>query len=193
MERTAVRAEVYRLLAGRLFDPDWDQICSGEWAEQLTRLLSHLDVSLVVPASLGACTPEAAQANHAAGFAEPKAPIRPVESLYKPWSTAPDVALPIARETGWLGGDSAAHMKHLFTSLGVQLPRELEHAPDHLVLELEFMAMLLEQGTPEQAALFRSQHLDWIADLLAAAEKQQAPEACIDLIRLVSEYVALDQ
>lgn len=95
----------------------------------------------------------------------------------------------MARETGWLGGDSAAHLRTLFATLEVEVPEEYRHAPDHLALELEFLGMLAEQQ-PEMAETFRSQHLDWLGDLAAAGQHQEVPCFYQDLFTLIAAFSA---
>lgn len=191
MERHEARAGVYLLLASRLYEPD-ESVTSGEWARRLTSLLQRLELDLQVPESLMDGDPGSVVADYEATLGEPGARIRLIESLFKPWTADPGASLLLAREKGWLGGDSAAHMRSVYAALGIAVPPELAHAPDHLALELEFMGLLIQEGTPEQQRLFRSQHLDWVGDLLDAAIQQQVPAAYQDLFRLIHRFVALD-
>lgn len=173
------QADLYALLALPLTPPDpeaWAPLCSGEWTEAL--------------AGFGLAAPSArpypiAAEEYRQAFLEPGHRLIPVESYYKPWTTLPDAAMPLAGQKGWLGGDPAVHLRALYDSLGVTVPSHFAYAPDHLALELEFLSLLLEQGGVEQAALFRSQHLDWVGDLAADAARHGVPAFYRDLFKLI--------
>lgn len=152
-------AERLYLLAGLLWEPDEEE-CRTAAAE------------FGLPA-----TPEELLAAYRYTFVDPVGPrLVPVESVFKPWTTAPDASLLIAREEGWLGGDSAAHLRCLYRSLGLEAPPRLAYAPDHLALELTFYGLLLEEGTPEMQSTFRDQHLDWLGKLRTRARELGVPE-----------------
>lgn len=187
MKRAALLAQAFRLLAIPLHQPaqeDWQAICSGEWGLLLSRTVAQLGVDAAIPPSLGTRPLADALADYQLAFTGPT-PVRPIESLYKEWTRDPSAELPLARERGWLGGDSATHMREIYNSLGIIIPPELNHAPDHLALELEFMALLLEQNLVEQAERFCSQHLDWISALRSEAVARQTPAFYQDLFALV--------
>jgi TorA maturation chaperone TorD len=76
--------------------------------------------------------------------------------------------------------------------LGIDIPPELAHAPDHLALELSFMALLAESGSTDQQEQFRRQHLDWVAELSAVAGRRDASPACKALLALIAAVVASD-
>ncbi|HEY3368021.1 MAG TPA: molecular chaperone TorD family protein [Symbiobacteriaceae bacterium] len=193
MDERTVRAQLYSLLAARLYQPDdaaWQAICSGKWAGAVRTSLAALELSLAVPLSLGACPEDAARRDYWRAFLDPARRVRPVESLFKVWTQDPTAELPLAGEKGWLGGDPAAHLLSLYTALGIAIPPELGYAPDHLALELEFMGLLVRHGTPEQQEQFRRQHLDWLPDLVEDARRREAPPSYIDLLTLVSAAVA---
>ncbi|MFZ5815562.1 MAG: TorD/DmsD family molecular chaperone [Bacillota bacterium] len=196
MTRTEARARLYALLALPLYAPDaesWEPVCAGDWSREIEAVLRALGLDLAVPPSLGPRPCHQAVAEYREALAAPGHPVRPVESLYKPWTTDPSAGLPIAAEKGWLGGDPAAHLRALYAELGVELPPGLAHAPDHLALELELMAWLVEEGTPEQQELFRRQHLDWLWELAADAKKRGAPRFYQDLLELTAAFVSQDR
>ncbi len=127
-------------------------------------------------------------------FVNPVGPrLRPVESLFKPWTTFADCQLPLARQKGWLGGDSAAHLRSLYAALGLEVPPGLAHTPDHLALELTLLGLLLEHGTPEMRATFRSQHLDWLPDLQARAAELDVPAVYQQVLELCARAVAPEE
>lgn len=195
MDQNGLRAQVYHLLAARLYptEPEvWEEIGSGRWAAELRQCLAALGLPLSVPDCLGACPPEAAEREYVLTFMQPNRSLRPIESLFKPWTADPTAELPLAREKGWLGGDPAAHLRDLYAALGVEIPRELHHAPDHLALELSMMGLLVEHGSREQQEQFRSQHLDWLPELATAAQERQAAPTYQALFTLIAEFVAAD-
>lgn len=195
MTRDEARARMYALLAQPLLAPDEDsrRICSGQWAAEVKQTLQELGTGLEVPPSLGARSCRRANQEYLDALAAPGHPVRPVESIHKIWTTDPTACLPIAHERGWLGGDAAAHLRALYAAMQITIPPDFQHAPDHLALELEFMSLLVEQGTPEQQALFRTQHLDWLGDLADDARGRGAPLFYQDLLELTAAFVSLDQ
>ena len=88
-----------------------------------------------------------------------------VESAYKPWTLDPECRLSFAREKGLLMGDSALHMAAIFQCAGVEVPEQFVACPDHLVLELEFLAALYREVGDREVEQFIGDHLDWIPEL----------------------------
>lgn len=188
----AARSAVYGLLAAPLHNPGPDQaaaVAAGEWAAELSGALSRLGVGWRPPLPL---PPEELAEAYYQAFGRPRGALRPIESVYKPWTSDPTAELALARSRGWLGGDPAAHLRDLYQAVGITTPRALAHAPDHLALELEFMAVLVEHGTVAQQRLFLQQHLDWLPDLVAAAEALAVPAFYRDLLNLTAGFVGWD-
>ncbi|MFZ5827883.1 MAG: TorD/DmsD family molecular chaperone [Bacillota bacterium] len=194
MTKDEARARMYALLAQPLLPPGEEsrRICSGQWAAEARETLQALGLDLPVPPSLGARSCRQAQQEYLDALAAPGHPVRPVESIHKVWTTDPTATLPIANQKGWLGGDAAAHLRALYEAMQISIPPDFAHAPDHLALELEFMSLLIEQGTQEQQELFRAQHLDWLNDLAADARSRGAPLFYQDLLELTAAFVSLD-
>ncbi len=76
-----------------------------------------------------------------------------------------------AASTGLLMGDCALHMQEIYRQLSLEVPEEFRSMPDHLVLELEFLALLYRFASDEQIERFIEDHLDWIPELKGAMEK----------------------
>ncbi len=57
------------------------------------------------------------------------------------------------------------HMAALFQSAGLETPEEFGACPDHLVLELEFLAVLYGAATDRGVKQFMHDHLDWIPEM----------------------------
>ena len=104
-------------------------------------------------------------------FTGPMPPyIVPVESVYKRWANSPDCQLPIALEKGYLMGDPALDMLRRYRDRGMEVPDAFSSMPDHLALELEYLAFLASQGDDPACREFLSSHLDCLGDLVRDIE-----------------------
>ncbi len=117
----------------------------------------------------------------------------PVESVHKVWTTDPSCEMPFARETGLLQGDPAHHLFQLYKDIGFELPLRYADSPDHLVLELEFMGVLVEEAEPSVQYTFLTQHLDWLPTVIAEAERKPVPELYLELLRWVEAFLVLER
>jgi TorA maturation chaperone TorD len=97
--------------------------------------------------------------------------ILPVESVYKRWSNDPDCKLSIAAEKGYLMGDPAMDMIKRYQADGVVIPDKYSSMPDHVALELEYMAYLCRNGNVERQRAFYATHLCWMDDLAKDIKK----------------------
>lgn len=97
------------------------------------------------------------------GLNEPSA--RPIESLYKVWTTDKGAQLGISQQRGYLMGDSALHINHLIHGLGLEIPEEYLQMPDHLSILFELLAYSIEHRQPEEIRHLFNDHLDWLDDL----------------------------
>lgn len=88
-----------------------------------------------------------------------------VESTYKPWANDKKCGMVFAASAGLVMGDSAIHLLEVYREASLEVPETFRSTPDHLVLELEFLALLYRGGTPEQSRRFITDHLDWIPNL----------------------------
>ena len=88
-----------------------------------------------------------------------------VESTHKPWAEDKSCGVVFALSKGLLMGDCALHMLELYRKSLIEIPDAFRSEPDHLVLELEFLALLYRSGLDEQSRQFIRDHLDWIPDL----------------------------
>ena len=85
-----------------------------------------------------------------------------VESFYKPWTLDSHCPLPFATEKGLLMGDCALHVLVLYKQCGLEVEREYQGMPDHLVMELEFLSFLYKRATDKEIKRFIEDHLDWL-------------------------------
>lgn len=97
-----------------------------------------------------------------------------VESTHKPWMTEGAEGGTFDGSKGLLMGDRALHMSEMYRRYSIEVPEELRTTPDHLVAELEFLALLLRCAPEESAEQFVEDHLDWIAGLEVEMERAQA-------------------
>jgi TorA maturation chaperone TorD len=74
-----------------------------------------------------------------------------------PHVIAPPYGSPYLSDDAMLYGPSAVRTKQFYREMGFDLPGEAD-IPDHLVLELEFLALLAEEGRGEEEALFLRDH-----------------------------------
>ena len=116
----------------------------------------------------------------------------PIESLYKVWTTDKSCEITIANQKGYLKGDWAFHMEELLTGVGFEIPLQFAHCPDHLILELEFASILVEEAPAEAQIKFVEYHFDWLEDLLEAAKDKNVPELYQNLYCFCLQYVKAD-
>jgi TorA maturation chaperone TorD len=91
--------------------------------------------------------------------------IVPVESVYKRWSNDPECKLPMAGEKGYLMGDPAMDMIKRYQARDIVIPDKYSSMPDHIALEMEYMAFLCINGDIEEQMEFLGSHLNWIDEL----------------------------
>lgn len=97
-----------------------------------------------------------------------------VESTYKPWTGDRQCGMVFAASKGLVMGDPALHMRELYRQSSLEVPEEYRSMPDHLCLEMEFLALLYRWAAPEQIARFIADHLDWIAEFEESVGKAAA-------------------
>ncbi|MDK2822918.1 MAG: putative dimethyl sulfoxide reductase chaperone [Clostridia bacterium] len=88
----------------------------------------------------------------------------PIESVYKTWTTDPTVKLPIANSKGYVMGDSAMHILHLFEHFQLEIPEEYGMMPDHLTILLELYAFMIGKRSPKECEIFIKDHFNWLDD-----------------------------
>lgn len=115
--------------------------------------------------------------------------VLPVESVFRRWTTDPSAEVPFAAEKGLLLSDYALHMKDLYETFGINIPADYESMPDHLCLELEFAALLLEHAEETKYGVFIAEHLNWLDDLVAEAEQKEIPDYYLQLIKLTAQFL----
>ena len=196
MSQTPLRRDIYLLLSEAFKQPT-EAFIAEQPAMVDFLAQAFLEIGYDLPAALyedwPALLPDLATATAAyrQSFVFPvHSRVLPVESVYRRWTSDASAEVPFAAEKGLLLSDHALHMKDLYEAFGISLPAEYESMPDHLCLELEFAALLLEHHQEEKYALFLAEHLDWLDDLVAEAEQKAVPDYYRQLIKLTAQFLA---
>jgi putative dimethyl sulfoxide reductase chaperone len=114
-----------------------------------------------------------------------------VESTYKPWTEEKGCGMVFASSKGLVMGDAAIHMLDVYEQLSLEVPEEFRSTPDHLVLELEFLALLYQSASQEVIKGFIADHLDWVPELRGEMEKADPHpfyRTGVELIQLFLEH-----
>ncbi|MFN2364221.1 MAG: molecular chaperone TorD family protein [Halarsenatibacteraceae bacterium] len=118
--------------------------------------------------------------------------LKAVESIYKVWTLDDSYDLPFANDKGYLMGDWALHIKHLFKEFELEIPEDYQAMPDYICFELEFMSLLIAEDLEEEQKLFLLQHLDWIPDLREEAEEKEISENYLQVIKALEKFIRLE-
>ena len=116
-----------------------------------------------------------------------------VESTYKPWTVDKGCRMVFAASTGLVMGDPAVHLLDVYREVSLEVPEDFRSTPDHLVLELEFLALLYRNGTPEQRRRFMDHHLDWIPNLREEMEQARAKPFYTRVVALIDMFLQHEQ
>jgi TorA maturation chaperone TorD len=116
-----------------------------------------------------------------------------VESTYKPWARDKNCGMVFAQSTGLVMGDSAIHLLDVYQKASLEIPEPFRSTPDHLILELDFLAFLYRDGTPEQSRRFIADHLNWIPDLRSEMERLRAKPFYRRAVELIDLFVRKEQ
>jgi len=195
-ERLHAKAELYRFFA-EFFKPPVEafylEITSPRFSEEFARWYMGAGYEgLIAAPNLREIWPSFEEISEdyrraLSGTVHPYAP--PVESIYKPWTEDPGAEVPMVGQRGYFYGDPAVHMRYLYDELGVFLPPEYASMPDHLTLELEFLAFLIDAGEEDASRLFVREHLDWIGDFRQELEKTPRGERYARIVAWLEEIL----
>jgi TorA maturation chaperone TorD len=111
------------------------------------------------------------------------------ESCYKPWTRDPHCTVPFASGKGLLMGDSALHMMEIYHCCGVEVAEEFRSTPDHLGLELQFLAFLYRWGSDDQIKTFIGDHLDWLDPVRLELDRAGAHPFYRSLFDLIALFI----
>lgn len=203
----ALRGEAYGVLAALLGEPDQAvlELCAGGGAAGVLAEVLHPvgsptpdhgsreSIALANLASPPATLDEWKQA-HWDAFRNPMAfRVTPVESVYRPWSELPGDDTGMGGAKGYLMSDRALHLRELYRMAGVAVPGEFEAMPDHLALELEFMALLCRHRGSADQLQFLQDHLTWVDLLARDAHRKGIPAFYAAVLDLVACLVQQDE
>jgi TorA maturation chaperone TorD len=199
MDKTEYRAGVYAVLAEAFKEPTQDFM---EELPEIAAFLQEAFIKLDYPA-MGFDFRDwpswdndlaALKAAYTQSFIfPPETRVVPVESVYRQWTHDSGAQVPFAREKGYLMSDAALHMQALYQHYRLTIPEEYYGMPDHVCLELEFAALLLEQASPEQQAVFWREHLDWVDELLREALEKELPPFYRGLISVTARFLQYER
>jgi TorA maturation chaperone TorD len=192
MQQNRVRSDSATTLARLISRPDEeliDTLNSGELYQALASAINAEEIDLRFLRDEN-YTLETMRERFNAGTA----PVGPVslllvESLYKPWTDDRETYPMMHGEKGYLMGDPALHMLELYGRLGFEIPGEFSVQPDHLVLELEFLSVLYEQGNDAMVYQFMKDHLDWVPDCLAQCTASGIAPFYCSVLRIIEFYM----
>jgi TorA maturation chaperone TorD len=112
-----------------------------------------------------------------------------VESTYKTWTTDKGCQMVFAASKGLIMGDHALHMQELYRHASLEIPEEYRSMPDHLVLELEFLALMYRFASDEAIERFIGDHLDWIPELKSALEKGDPHPFYRNAVEIIHQFL----
>lgn len=115
--------------------------------------------------------------------------VLPIESIYRQWTFDNTSEVPFAKEKGYLMSDFALHMQALYAQYQLNIPEEYTSMPDHLCLELEFCAFLIENESREHQNVFINEHFNWVEELYQDAVKQEIPLFYRQVIQVTAEFL----
>lgn len=192
--RKTAAEEIYLILAEFFKFPTaefYDDIRSGRVDEQLRALFfeaGYVSEEIELRHHVGSF--EEMKANYSRCFLGMTRPFAlPVESVYKVWTTDPTAQVSIANSKGYLMGDSALHIQHLFQQFQLEVPQEYEKMPDHLTILLELLAVIIrERGIAERTTFIRD-HFDWLDDFLEALSPVPGHELYTHVTKTVQRCV----
>ncbi len=168
-----MRAEIYRILSECYKEPCIEfaeDVARGGLFQELSRYFSQLGITLPleglrISGERGEIL-QALKGQYYSLFVGPFPPFAlPVESVYKEWAREGETPLIASGVRGMLMGNPAVDMLRRYKSLGIEIPSQFKDMPDHLVLLLEYMAILCGDGTDEEQRRFLQNHLDWLLEL----------------------------
>ncbi|OQX16704.1 MAG: hypothetical protein BWK76_11260 [Desulfobulbaceae bacterium A2] len=139
----ATRGDAYRLLAACFYEPERELLLEEHLPENLTTLMSELEVPAdeacrLLAEGLQQASQEELLVEYSALFLGPfGAPAHPYGSVY-------------LEQAGLLMGDSSMAVQKCYLEAG--LTQKAEGPPDHIALELEFMSFLINKAAEAEAA-----------------------------------------
>jgi TorA maturation chaperone TorD len=197
---TSSEKERFCLLAASLFaPPEGEAIADFQSKEVLSHLDryvrmwggdKHLPLGLTQPAESQDFL-SVLQGEYRRLFGDWDGEVSLVESTYKPWTADRKCGMVFAASKGLIMGDPALHMLQLYRECSLEIPHEYRSMPDHLSLELDFLALLYRWAGHEQIGRFIADHMDWIPEFKEAVEKAEPHpfyRSAVELLHLFFQH-----
>jgi len=191
-------AEIFLILAEFYKYPTesfYNQIASGDVDKYLIALSENAGYQLEFiqfSSQIESC--KKLQGEYSRSFLGITSPFAmPVESVYKVWTTNPSAQVPIANSKGYVMGDSALHILHLFEHFQLEVPEEYALTPDHLTILLELYAFLSKERSPNECSIFLKEHFDWLEDFQKELSKVQNITFYLYVIEVLREVIRQEQ
>lgn len=174
------REEIYRILAAAMSEPEqefyrWlkkDGVeAFKQWGVNLGEIPGFQELSQSYREYFGLYAPR----------------VSLIESVYRQWSLDPEVDPVMANSRGFLMSDHALHVAALYQEAGLSIPEEFQGMPDHLVLELEFMAMLVENNHPGQKD-FLVDHLTFIEQVVKKSREENLQGVYREVVEFLGKF-----
>jgi putative dimethyl sulfoxide reductase chaperone len=181
-------AEIYKYPEIDFFE----EMASQQVDDELTSFFSRVNLNIKTNLKANLSSLEELHAQFMDCFSGIKQPFAPpVESVYKVWTTDPSAQVSIAKSKGYLLGDAALHMQHLFNQFQIEVPSGFENMPDHLTIQLEFLAYLNEVNKHELMKQFINDHLDWLDDFITELEKLESAQFYLYATKLLQTFLEI--
>ncbi len=193
------KAKVARLLSWLLTDPDAEMVEAMKNGEICNLLSGYFESIQGKAPSLEGFLPggdpvhllKQMKGEYRRLFQDPGADdLWWVESVHKAWTEDPECRLSMAKEKGYVMGDPALHMTELYRLMGMEVPEAFSGLPDHIVLELEFLAFLFERSSTKGVIkTFLNDHLDWVPDMVRRGKTYQPSSFYVSVLEALERFI----
>jgi len=194
LKRQEVVAEIFLILAEFYKYPTEDfynNIINGDVDKQLAELFKAVNYELDTPQFTSWVGDfKGLRAEYSSSFLGITAPFAvPVESAYKVWTNDTSFQIPIANSKGYVMGDSALHIMHLFEHFQLQIPEEYAQMPDHLTILLELYGFIIKERSLQQCKVFLKDHFDWLGDFEEVLKKVDKSKFYIYVVDVLKKVI----
>lgn len=183
-------ASIFYLFSEFFKYPKCNEQTETNYSDLLTELTRRLHKlygnSISVTVNISSLNTKQLQAAYMESYAKIAPPI---ESVYKEWTVDPTCTLPFAKSKGFLLGDSALHIRFLLKEFEITIPEEYFHTPDHLVILLELLAIVIENSEQSFIRQYVDDHFDWLDELITRLEVLPDHHIYLQITRLLHQSI----